>query len=144
MSERGRRARAQHSRMMLEPAGLGRAPRGPVLFTPERERNVGQAEISREIPALPDDLLVATLVELGCPRWFAEQLRRHPGLRFNAVATWCLVQDAREGASVQNARTGEWSSARDLVDAIREQYADARRQELINDVPGHTAGFGER
>lgn len=140
----GRAARDQRARILQRPPGLPRAPVAPVLLDTSPERNVGQAGIGAEIRALPDSELIATLVQLGCPRWFADQVRHHPAVRFNAVAVWCLVQDAREGLSVQNAQTGEWSSARDLVDAMREQYAQARRDELISDRPNHTIGLGDR
>lgn len=129
---------------MLEPAGLSRAPASPHLFTADRQRNLDQPGISRELKAAPDDVLIATMVDLGCPRWFAEQVRIQPTVRFAATAVYMLVLDAREGRMVQNALTGEWSSARDLVDAIRAQYVDARRAEQISDVPDHTVGLGDR
>lgn len=145
LNRAGRRAAAVHrNRAMLDPAGLPRAPRHMPIVSPQAHRNVDQAQLPHEIPILPDDVLIATLVGLGCPRWFAEHVRVHPPLRFNAVATWCLVKDAQEGKMVQNARTGEMTSARDLVDAIREQYQTARKLELIHDDPGHTAGLGDR
>lgn len=89
-------------------------------------RNLGQPGITRELPQLPDAILIATLVSLGCPRDAADQVRTHPGWRFNAVSVWCLVQDAKEGKHVMNARTGEVTLARDLVDGIRAQYEEAR------------------
>lgn len=139
-----RKARARGG-VLLEPAGLGRAPQAPALFSTDPQRNhPDQPGIPREIKALPDQQLVATLVELGCPRWVAEQVRTHPGMRYAAVATWCLVRDAQEGKTVVNARTGDRTSARALVDAIREQYAQARKAELISEVPDHTIGLWER
>lgn len=138
------RTGATRNRVLLEPGGLQRAPRAPRIFTPERQRNLDQPGIANEVPAAPDNVLIATLVSLGCPRWFADQVRWQPPIRFSAMAVYMLVLDAREGKHVTNARTGEITPARDLVDAIRAQYADARRDELISDIPAHTIGFGDR
>lgn len=143
MNDRSR-ARVQRSRVMHDPPGLARAPRVPAVLSTDPARNVDQQGIAREIPALPDDRLIATWCSIGCPRWFAEQVRVHPVVRFQAVAVWCLVQDAREGRHVVNALTGEVRSARELVDAMREQYDTARREGLIHDRPDHTVGLGDR
>lgn len=124
--------------------GLDRAPAAPVLFDNDPIRNVDQVGISYELPQLPDDRLIATLISLECPRWFAEQVRTSHTCRFQAVAVWCLVQDALEGKSVMNARTGEVFRARELVDGIREQYREMRRIELVADRPDMSIGMWER
>lgn len=122
----------------------GRTPRPDLadVFDHDPRRNLGQPAVSREIPALPDGVLISTMTWLGAPRWWAENIRHHPQLRFAAVAVWCLVQDAREGKSVINARTGETVKARELVDAMREEYQQARWNELVDDVPEHTLPLG--
>lgn len=133
--------------VLLEPAGLtGPRPEGPArLFSTDPDRNHwDQPAIPREVPAAPDDLLISVLMQLGCPRWAAEQTRTHPGMRFAAMTVYMLWLDAQEGRMVQNARTGEMTSARDLIDGIREQYAQARRDEAISDRPDHTVGLYER
>jgi hypothetical protein len=105
------------------------------MFDPSPDRNRDQNGIQRELPCLPDRQLVATIVGLGCPKAMAEQLVKHPAGRFQLVATWCLVKDAEEGRSVVHGGTGETISARELVDAIREQYLELRTTEAIHDNP---------
>lgn len=149
MSAQRRLMRGKRPGARWQPGGdlPGLAPTpyaGARIFSSDPQRNVGQPGIERELPQLPDARLIATLVDLGCPQWAAEQMVKHPSGRFSAVCTWCLVQDAAEGKNVQNALTGEWTSAKDLVDAMRAQYADARRVELISDRPDHTIGLWER
>jgi len=128
---------------ITDPGSLAPAPEAPHLLDPAPHRNVGQPTISRELEALPDARLIATLVALGAPRWYAEQLRTQPSLRFNAVAVWCLVQDAAEGRVVVHAN-GERTTARELVDGIRQQYQEMRILELISDQPEATIGLWDR
>ena len=86
------------------------------------------------LPPLPypnDDLLVATLVAHGNPRWSAEQIRYHPGLRKNAVGFWLDVGAAARGDKPAQAR----------VDAVRWTWQNMRRAEQISDVPERATGY---
>ncbi len=81
-----------------------------------------------------DRLLAATLIDLGMPRFAAEQLYGNPMLRFQALTVWIDVQDAAAGDR----------EARECVDNMRAKWDEARRIELISDRPEHTIGLWER
>jgi len=104
------------------------------IFDSSPERNVGVPMQRYECRFVPDELLKATLVDHGCPRWFAEEVERHPGVRHAALRFWCCVQDAAEG----------YKPAIEWLDQKREMWAEMRKVELISDRPGHTIGFWER
>lgn len=129
-----------------DPPGLVKQNGRPIgqIFNTAPDRNIGQPGITRELPQLPDDRLIATLVSLGMPRFAADEVRTHPTARFQAVAVWCLVQDAAEGKHVTHPQTGESIPAKELVDGMREAWAQARKVELISDRPEHTIGLWER
>jgi hypothetical protein len=76
-----------------------------------------------------DNRLIATAVELGCPRVMAEQARAHPPARFALFKVWCDVQLAAQGDG----------DARERCDYYRWCFHDARRQEFITDTP-HAPG----
>jgi hypothetical protein len=97
-----------------------------------------------ELDALPDAVLISTLVSLGCPRWFAELVRTSQQLRFRAVQVYFLCEDAAAGRRLTHPVTGESIPARDLVDSMRAEYEVMRRIELVSDVPDHTIGLFER
>lgn len=133
------RKRAANSALVTRPSfnnppGLPRAPKPRSIFATAAHRNKGAHWIDAEIPALPDDRIIATAVELGMPRWAAEQCRTHGGCRFNLVRLWCTAQDAAEGDP----------QAKEQIDYIRWSFQELRRAELIADRPDHTVGLWER
>lgn len=81
-----------------------------------------------------DNLLIATVVDLGMPRWSAEQMRSNPALRLHYYMVWRDVQEAAKGVK----------ESQDRIDAIRQSYVEMRKQELVSDTPNHTIGFWER
>jgi hypothetical protein len=87
------------------------------------------AGIRAPMAALPDDELIACLVEHGQPRWSAELLRKDPALRLAAARFWVDVGDARKGDV----------RAKERVELVRESWARMRAAELIADDPtrGH-------
>lgn len=105
---------------MLSPAELARRR--------QRLRGTGDG-IAAPIAAVPDEELIATLVEHGQPRWSSRLLKRDPALRLAALRFWVDVGDARKGDP----------RARERVDMIRESWARMRAAELISDDPamGH-------
>lgn len=119
---------------LSEPPGLTRAPVAPRIFSTEPHRNLGQPGISRELTAVPDDLLIATALQLGMPRWSAEQCRYHPFARFNLLRTYMDVLDAREGDG----------QAKERIDYIRHCFVEMRKIELVSERPSHTIGLWER
>jgi hypothetical protein len=125
------------------PTGLPRAPRPLRVLDTRRDRNREQPCLEQG-PALPDDKLIACLVSLGAPRWFAEELRHSPQLRFKAAQVYFLVEDAAAGRHVTHPVTGEKIKASELVDSMRAEYEASRKIELISDRPGHTIGLFER
>lgn len=98
----------------------------------------------RKGTALPDDLLISTWVQLGCPRGFAEQLRHSEELRYTAAQVYFLVERAAAGGHVTHPETGESIRASELVDSMRAEYETMRKLELISDEPEHTVGLFER
>lgn len=118
----------------VDPAGLPRAPQAPQVFDPSPHRNVGMPARYTEFETVPDDLLIATAVALGMPRFAAEQCRVQPTLRWSLAVVWADVQDADEGDRL----------AKEKVDYYRAMWAEMRRMELIADKPDHTIGLFER
>jgi hypothetical protein len=114
------------------------APRRMVLprsiFDPSPHRNIGQPQIREEMAAVPDALLISTLVAHGQPLFAAQEATRHPTARFHAFRFWCDVQDAAEGDK----------AAKERVDYCRGQWEEMRKVELIAERPSHTIGLWER
>lgn len=81
-----------------------------------------------------DELLVSTLVAHGQPRWSADQIRYHPGLRYSALVFWSDVRRAARGDKESQGR----------VDGARAAWDEMRRIELIHPIPNHTIGLWER
>lgn len=117
-----------------DPASAPRYMLPRQLMDTAAHRNLGNPEIPMELPALPDDRLVAVMVEHGCPVWSANELRRSGFLRFCAVRFFFDVMDAQEGDR----------AARERVDFIREQYQEMRRAGIVDETPSHTVGIFER
>lgn len=92
----------------------------------------GQVHRALDMPT--DDLLIATAVEYGMPRWAAEQCRENVYRRYDLLAFWNVVQDAAEGDI----------EARERLDASRGKWDEMRQVELVSDRPGHTIGLWER
>jgi hypothetical protein len=85
--------------------------------------------IKTPIAAVPDEELIANLVEHGQPRHAAQELKRNPQLRLAALRFWVDVGDARRGDK----------AAKERVEYVRECWQQQRAQELISDDPraGH-------
>lgn len=100
----------------VDPPSLRPAPRAPDMFDHRPHRNVGMPGIANQCSSREwDNRLIATAVELGCPRSIAEQARTHPPARWALLLVWCDVQDAAEGDS----------AARERVDRYRTAFANA-------------------
>ena len=106
-------------------------------------RNRAQGRLKKGA-ALPDDRLIAVWCSIGCPSWFAEQLRTSETLRFQAAAVYFLVEKAAKGEHVLHPVTGYAIPARDLVDAMRFEYQEMRKVELVADHPDMSVGLFER
>jgi hypothetical protein len=98
----------------VDPPGLRPAPPAPRMFDPRPHRNVGTVGV-RSSTREWDNRLIATAVELGCPRDIAEQARVYPPARYALLQLWCRVQDAAEGDR----------SAREAVDRCRVAFRSA-------------------
>lgn len=107
-----------------DPPGLPRAPRAPDIFDHAPGRSRGMPGISESTPEW-DNLLIATAVELGCPRWAAEQCRTHPPARYSLLQVWCDVQLAAEGDG----------PAKERIDYYRWCFEKARKEGHIADSP---------
>lgn len=81
-----------------------------------------------------DQLLIATVIAHGMPRWSADQMQYNPMLRLRYYIFWMDVQDAAKGVK----------ESQDRVDGARATWAQMRKDELIHDIPNHTIGFWER
>jgi hypothetical protein len=81
-----------------------------------------------------DELLIATVMELGMPRWSADQMRYNPMLRLCYVRTWLDVKAAAAGDP----------EAKERIDVIRTYFVEARQLELVTDRPDMSVGFWER
>lgn len=95
-----------------------------------RQHQAG-AGIPTPIAAIPDEELIATLVEHGQPRWAAAELKRNPQLRLAALRFWVDVGDARRGDAI----------AKERVDYMRECWSKMRAEEILSDDPRR--GFTE-
>lgn len=78
-----------------------------------------------------DERLIAIVMGLGMPRWSAEQMRGHPGLRF---AYFSLALD------VEAAARGD-KPAKERVDAVRWKFQEDRKAERVSDVPDRATGY---
>ena len=94
--------------------------------------------------ALPDDRLISVWCSIGCPGWFAEQLRKSEPLRFQAATVYFLVEKAARGESVAHPVTGYLIPAKDFVDPMRFEYQELRKVELVADDPMMSVGLFER
>lgn len=109
----------------VDPAGLGRAAAAPDMFDHRPHRNRGMDGIRNENSTPEwDNRLIATAVELGCPRVIAEQARTHPPARYLMFRVYCMVQLAAQGDK----------TAKEQVDYLRWAWQEARRQEWIADT----------
>ena len=81
-----------------------------------------------------DDLLIATVIAHGMPKWSADQMRYHPGLRLQYYLFHLDVREAAKGNA----------EAKDRVDGAISAWAQMRKDELISDTPSHTIGLWER
>jgi len=82
-------------------------------------------------PPYNDERLIAIVMSLGMPRWSADQMRYHPGLRLNYLQLALDVEAAARGDKPAKAR----------VDAVRERFEQERRCERISDIPTHVTGY---
>lgn len=136
------RRRAIHLPYSTDPASAGSTrqpvlPKGVTVFDQRRLRQALRLGLVDGIAPLEhpsDELLIATVVNHGMPRWSADQMRYNPMLRLCYLKFWCDV-----GA----AATGD-PEAKEKVDAAREAWSKMRQIELIANRPGHTIGFWER
>ena len=102
-----------------DPPSLRPAPPARRMFDPRPHRNRGQAGISQSSREW-DNRLIATAVQLGCPREDAEQARTWPPARLALLQLWCRVQDAAEGDA----------QAREALDRVRVAFANRRSQRV--------------
>lgn len=83
----------------------------------------------RELPAVPDAELIALMVSQGMPPFAAAALHHDGQLRYQALQVWECAQAARQGDK----------GAQEVLDLQREQFAQARKDELIHDNPNRFA-----
>jgi hypothetical protein len=81
-----------------------------------------------------DEELISTVIAHGHPRWSADQMRYHPGLRLHFYMFWMDVREAAKGNSESKGR----------VDGAIEAWAQLRKDEVISEIPNHTVGLWER
>lgn len=81
-----------------------------------------------------DGLLISTVVAHGMPRWSAEQMRGHAGLRLAFARFWADVHAAAGGDT----------EARERVDVCRAGWDEMRKHEVISDHPDMSVGMWER
>ena len=129
------------SRYITDPpsaASTGKPTLGHSILDAAKLRALHQAGkiegISIELPHPNDQLLIATVVAHGMPRWSAEQMPVHPGLRLAYFQFWVDVQMAADGEK----------GAKERVDACIDMWQAMRKDELISDRPDMTVGFWER
>lgn len=128
------------TRYITDPASVG-AQRGIILpasvFDHRRLMQALRRGLINGLPPLDyptDDLLIATVIEHGMPKWSADQMRHNPSLRLHYYLFWLDVREAAKGSKESQER----------VDAAITAWAEMRRNELISDVPNHTIGLWER
>jgi hypothetical protein len=96
--------------------GLDRTPTPPRIFDSSPERNRGVHGIANHCSTREwDNRFIACLVDLGCDRQIAEQVRVHPPARLSAAMAWSIAQDAAEGDV----------RAKAALDRIRHAFAHA-------------------
>jgi hypothetical protein len=110
-----------------DPPGLPPAPPAPVIFDARPHRNRGIPGIAAELEHPNDNLLIATAVQLGCPRILAEQVRVYPPARYRFLQVWIAVQDAAAGdpearEAIDRCRIGFQSAAANRVGEILAAY----------------------
>ena len=104
-----------------DPPSLPPAPPAPRMFDPRPHRNRGTPGIANECSTREwDNRLIATAVQLGCPREDAEQARTWPPARLALLQLWCRVQDATEGDK----------TALEALDRVRVAFANRRAQNV--------------
>lgn len=81
-----------------------------------------------------DDQLIATVVAHGMPKWSADQMRYHPGLRLHFYMFWMDVREAAKGNV----------DSKDRVDIAMQAWREMRKDELVHDKPNMSIGFWER
>lgn len=137
---RSRRTMASVNRYPTDPpsaASTGKIALPFSVFDVPRLMSYVRAGMISAIPeqAHPNDaLLIATVIELGMPRWSAEQMKYNPALRLHYYMTWLDVREAAKGNKEAQGR----------IDGIRASFAQMRKDELISDTPNHTIGLWER
>lgn len=132
--------RVRQSRFNTDPGSVASA-RGVVLpasiFDTARIDDLLSRGLLDGIPELKhptDDLLIATVIDHGMPKWSADQMRYHPGLRLSYYQHWRDTLSAARGDTEAQGR----------VDGAIEAWAQMRKDELISDIPNHTIGLWER
>lgn len=81
-----------------------------------------------------DDQLIASVVAHGMPRWSADQMRYHPGLRLKYYMFWLDIREAAKGNKDSQGR----------VDGAMEAWRQMRLDEVIADIPNMSVGLWER
>jgi hypothetical protein len=107
------------------------------MFDVPRLMAAVKAGLIEGIPPLDDPTdaqLIATVVAHGMPRWSADQMRYHPGLRLQYYLFWMDVKRAAGGES----------EAKGRVDGAIAAWAQMRKDELISDHPNMSVGMWER
>lgn len=99
-----------------DPPGLGRPRPVRSIFDARPHRNHGIPGIANDCSTREwDNRLIATAVNLGCPRMIAEQARTYPPARLALLQLWCTVQDAAQGDK----------TARAALDRCRTAFANS-------------------
>lgn len=129
----------EHARYNTDPPSVGATRQAPAVRMFDRGRTAaalaaGLIDGCPELPVPNDNMLIATLVAHGQPQFAAEELRGNPPIRLCALRFWVDVQNAAKGGK----------DAQDRVDVCRAAWVQLRRDQLISDIPGHTAGLWER
>ena len=137
---RGRTHVASPLKYNTDPTGVRNAP-GVTLpfsvFDVPRIMGLLKQGLIEGLPPMQhptDDMLIATVIDNGMPKWSADQMRHHPGLRLTYYMFWLDVREAARGNSEAQGR----------VDGAREAWIQARKGELISEIPNHTVGLWER
>jgi hypothetical protein len=107
------------------------------IFDSQRLIDALQRGLIDGIPPLEhpnDDLLIATVIHHGMPKWSADQMRYNPALRLTYYLFWLDVQEAAKGNK----------DAAGRVDGAMTAWIEMRKDELISDTPNHTIGLWER
>lgn len=127
-------------RYITDPASVGAQPGVVLPFSILDVPRIMAMVRAGRIDGLPpldnptDDMLIATVVAHGMPKWSADQMRYHPGLRLQYYLFWLDVREAAKGNTEAAGR----------VDGARAAWDEMRRIELISDIPDRTIGLWER